>query len=213
MLPAAALVLLFPWSVSCGPRPDRPASTPATPPAAADRSTPPAVTSSTVGTGTGAGTGTTAGTGAGSTQVADPVRVRIPAIAVSAPVVPLSLDGGGRLQAPDGFSETGWNAAGPEPGETGTAVIAGHVDSRTGPAVFFRLRDLAPGDRVEVERADGSSVVFVVRRLARLPKDAVPADVYGSTGAPALRLITCGGVFDQARSSYRDNVVVFADLA
>ncbi|TCJ34388.1 class F sortase [Parafrankia sp. BMG5.11] len=166
-----------------------------------------------MGTGTGAGTGTTAGTGAGSTQVADPVRVRIPAIAVSAPVVPLSLDGGGRLQAPDGFSETGWNAAGPEPGETGTAVIAGHVDSRTGPAVFFRLRELAAGDRVEVDRADGSSAVFVVRRLARLPKDAVPADVYGSTGAPALRLITCGGVFDQARSSYRDNVVVFADLA
>ncbi|WP_018503785.1 class F sortase [Parafrankia discariae] len=205
-------MLLLPWSLSCGPRPDQRAPAPATPnpvtATATDRSSlPAAAAASTVGP------GTAAGTGAGSAQVADPVRVRIPTIGVSAPVVALSLDGGGRLRAPDGFSETGWNAAGPEPGETGTAVIAGHVDSRTGPAVFFRLRDLVPGDRVEVRRADGSSVTFVVRRLARFPKDAVPAaDVYGSTGAPALRLITCGGVFDQARSSYRDNVVVFADL-
>ncbi|MCK9929781.1 class F sortase [Frankia sp. Mgl5] len=194
-------MVLLPGSLSCGPRPDRSV-------------TPPAATSFAVGTGSGGGTSDGGGTGAHPAQVADPVRVRIPAIAVSAPVVPLALDEGGRLRAPAGFDETGWNFAGPEPGEAGTAVIAGHVDSRTGPAVFFRLRELAAGDRVEVDRADGSSAVFVVRGLARFPKDAVPAaDVYGPTGAPALRLITCGGVFDQARSSYRDNIVVFADMA
>ncbi|MBE3202720.1 class F sortase [Frankia sp. CH37] len=159
------------------------------------------------------GTAARTSTGLGAGQVAEPVRVRIPAISVSAPVVSLTLDDSGRLRAPSRFEETGWNAAGPEPGEPGTAVIAGHVDSRTGPAVFFRLRELVAGDRVEVERADGSSAVFVVRRRAWFPKDALPAaEVYGPTGAPELRLITCGGVFDRARSSYRDNLVVFADL-
>ncbi|MCK9901852.1 class F sortase [Parafrankia colletiae] len=156
-------------------------------------------------------TGAAAGAAAG--QVADPVRIRVPAIGVSAPVVPLALAADGRLEAPKVFAETGWNVDGPEPGENGTAVIAGHVDSHTGPAVFFRLRELVPGDRVQVDRVDGSSAEFVVSRLERYPKDRLPSDeVYGPTGRPALRLITCGGTFDQARSSYRDNVIVFADL-
>lgn len=147
-------------------------------------------------------------------QVADPARIRIPTIGVSAPVVPLALAADGRLAAPKVFAETGWNVEGPEPGENGTAVIAGHVDSHTGPAVFFRLRELVPGDRVQVDRTDGSSAEFVVSRLASYPKDELPSEeVYGPTGRPALRLITCGGTFDQARSSYRDNVIVFADLA
>jgi len=142
------------------------------------------------------------------------VRVRIPAIGVSAPTVPLALLPDGRLAAPRGFAEVGWNRSGPEPGEPGTAVLAGHVDSRTGPAVFFRLRELRPGALVYVDRADGTSAEFVVRRLAGYPKDAVPAaEVYGPDGGVSLRLITCGGEFDETRGSYRDNVVVFADLA
>ncbi|MEV4164121.1 sortase domain-containing protein [Nonomuraea dietziae] len=105
----------------------------------------------------------------------------------------------------------GWNVAGPEPGERGAAVIAGHVDSRTGPAVFHGLRDLKPGARIHVDRKDGSTVTFQVRRLAGYPKSRIPdTQVYGSTGRPELRLITCAGTFDQKRRSYRDNLVIFA---
>ncbi|WP_093257665.1 sortase domain-bontaining protein [Thermostaphylospora chromogena] len=82
---------------------------------------------------------------------------------------------------------------------------------RTGPAVFYRLGKLRKGDEIRVERADGTAVVFTVRRLARHPKSRVPdAEVYGSRGRPELRLITCGGSFDRTRRSCRDNIVVFA---
>lgn len=145
-------------------------------------------------------------------QVADPVRVRIPDIGVDAAVVPLAVDAAGTLEAPTDFATTGWNVAGPEPGEKGVAVIAGHVDSRTGPAVFYRLGSLRPGARVLVDRADGSTAAFVVDRLARYAKATLPsAEVYGGRpDAPGLRLITCGGAFDRARGHYLDNVIAFA---
>jgi sortase (surface protein transpeptidase) len=147
---------------------------------------------------------------AGGSQAADPVRLRIPDIGVVAPVVPLGLDAAGRLEAPTEWSDTGWNRAGPEPGEAGTAVVAGHVDSRSGPAVFYRLRDLRPGAQVYVDRADSSTAAFTVDRLVSYPKEAVPAEAYRDTGRAELRLVTCGGAFDHARGSYRDNLVVFA---
>jgi sortase (surface protein transpeptidase) len=144
-------------------------------------------------------------------DVADPVRLRIPSIGVSTRVTGLRLDADGRLIAPKRFDQVGWHRGGPEPGETGVAVIAGHVDSTTGPAVFYRLRELRAGARVHVDRADGSTVTFQVRRLARYPKNRVPdREVYGSGGGAQLRLITCGGDFDRKRRSYRDNVVVYA---
>ena len=144
-------------------------------------------------------------------QVADPVRVHIPAIGVEAPVIPLSIDAGGTLEAPQHFDEAGWNRDGPEPGEVGTAVIAGHVDSRTGPAVFFRLRDLSEGDPIHVHRADGTLVTFEVTSSAQYDKREVPSEqVYGATGGIELRLVTCGGEFDRSRRSYRDNLIVFA---
>ncbi|WP_188189308.1 class F sortase [Nonomuraea sp. SYSU D8015] len=145
-------------------------------------------------------------------DVARPVRLHIPAIGLSTRVIPLRLDAKGKLIAPESFDRVGWNKSGPEPGERGVAVIAGHVDSTTGPAVFYRLPKLRKGDRVHVDRADGTSVTFVVNRLARYPKDRIPdKEVYGSGGADAqLRLITCGGTFDRQRRSYRDNVIVFA---
>ncbi|MBB5133863.1 hypothetical protein HNP84_003589 [Thermocatellispora tengchongensis] len=147
-------------------------------------------------------------------DVADPVRLRIPAIGLSTKVIGLKLDKRGRLIAPKQYDRVGWNVAGAEPGERGVAVIAGHVDSRTGPAVFYRLRQLKKGDVVRVEREDGTAVQFTVRRLARYPKNAIPnAEVYGGSTTPELRLITCGGEFDRARRSYRDNVVVFAGNA
>jgi hypothetical protein len=144
-------------------------------------------------------------------EAPDPVRVAIPGIGVDAPVVPLGLGPGGELVPPTGVVETGWWQAGPEPGEPGPAVIAGHVDSRRGPAVFHRLRELVPGDRVEVIRADGSGVAFAVERIERHPKQAFPTDaVYGATDGPTLRLVTCGGAFDHSTGHYVDNVIVFA---
>ncbi|OMQ14280.1 class F sortase, partial [Modestobacter sp. VKM Ac-2676] len=102
---------------------------------------------------------------------------------------------------------------GPAPGQPGPAVLAGHVDDRSGPAVFFRLEELTVGDRVLVDRADGSQVAFTVTRVAAYPKtDFATAEVYGPTTDPQLRLITCGGEFDRDRRSYADNVVVYARL-
>lgn len=144
-------------------------------------------------------------------DAAVPVRVVIPAIGVDAPVVPLGLEPTGALEAPAGVAETGWWADGPEPGEAGPAVVAGHVDSQAGPAVFYRLGELRPGDRVEITRADGSQVAFVVERLAQHPKADFPTEaVYGDTAGPALRLITCGGAFDRSTGHYVDNVIVYA---
>ncbi len=144
-------------------------------------------------------------------DVADPVRLRIPSIGVSTKVIGLRLDATGRLIAPKRFDQAGWHRGGPEPGESGVAVIAGHVDSTTGPAVFYRLRELRKGAAVHVDRADGTTVTFRVQRLARYPKDRVPdGEVYGSGRGSRLRLITCGGDFDRKRRSYRDNVVVYA---
>ncbi|XVQ08867.1 class F sortase [Spirillospora sp. CA-255316] len=143
-------------------------------------------------------------------QAAAPARVRIPSIKVSAGIVPLAIDRSGTLAAPKAYDVAGWNEAGPEPGERGTAVIAGHVDSRTGPAVFYRLRELRAGDRVEVDRADGSTARFRVTRVARHSKNGVPDSVYRPAPGPELRLVTCGGTFDRARGSYRDNIIVHA---
>jgi hypothetical protein len=140
-----------------------------------------------------------------------PVRVGIPAIAVDSPLAELGVDDAGALVPPSDFSRAGWFAAGPVPGDVGPAVIAGHVDSRTGPAVFFRLEELAVGDTVQVTRSDGRDVGFRVTRVAQYPKDDFATDeVYGPTTGPELRLITCGGTFDPSRRSYRDNVVVYA---
>jgi sortase (surface protein transpeptidase) len=148
------------------------------------------------------------------TQVADPARVRIPAIDVDAAVLPLAVDGQGVLPPPPTNVDTGWWRAGPEPGEAGPAVIVGHVDGREGPAVFFRLRQLAPGDEIAVDRVDGSTAVFTVERVERHAKDAFPTEaVYGRTPDARLRLVTCGGEFDRSTRHYVDNVVVFAVLA
>jgi sortase (surface protein transpeptidase) len=145
-----------------------------------------------------------------SGDVAAPERVRIPSIGVSARIVPLPIDRSGKLIAPKGFHVAGWNKAGPEPGEDGTAVIAGHVDSRDGPAVFYRLRELRRGDRIEVDRVDGGTAVFTVTKIVQHRKTAVPAEVYRPAPGPEIRLVTCGGTFDRGRGSYRDNLIVHA---
>jgi sortase (surface protein transpeptidase) len=147
-------------------------------------------------------------------QAAPPVRIMIPAIGVSADVIRLGLNRDGTLEVPADFGVTGWFTGGPAPGETGPSVIAGHIDSRRGPAVFHRLHALRRGDEVAVERADGSVVRFAVEGVAQYPKRAFPTEaVFGPSPDPLLRLITCGGSFDRSRRSYRDNVVVTARLA
>ena len=142
-----------------------------------------------------------------------PERVAIPAIGVDAPVVDLGLEPDGALEVPTDWDGTGWYTGGPAPGARGPAVIAGHVDSTSGPAVFFDLRDLGPGDEIVVTGDDGSQQTFVVDRTERHPKDAFPTRaVYGLTPDPQLRLITCDGAFDDGTGHYVDNLVVFATL-
>jgi LPXTG-site transpeptidase (sortase) family protein len=147
-------------------------------------------------------------------ESAAPTRVRVPGIDVDSSLVRLGVDGSGSLVPPEDFARAGWFTDGPAPGETGPAVIAGHVDSYRGPAVFFRLSELEEGDEVLVDRADGTAVRFTVTEVARYPKDDFPTEkVYGPTPHAELRLITCGGEFDPDVRSYRDNVVVSAVLA
>jgi Sortase domain len=146
-------------------------------------------------------------------QPAPPVRLWIPAIAVSTPLVPLGRLPDGSLEVPHDWDTAGWYDLGPRPGQPGPAVILGHVDSRTGPAVFFRLRALRPRDIVRVGLADGRKLVFRVQRVRRYPKGRFPTEaVYLPTLNRELRLITCGGEFDYASGHYRDNIVVYATL-
>lgn len=147
--------------------------------------------------------------------VADPVAVRIPAADVTAhDIKALDVLDDGTLEVPSDPQRVGWWRAGPEPGERGAAVVVGHVDSRDGPGVFFRLRHVTAGDRVDVDRADGTTATFRVVRVEQHAKDRFPTSaVYGATTEPTLRLVTCGGAFDRATGHYVDNIIVFAQLS
>jgi hypothetical protein len=152
-----------------------------------------------------------AGAPAPSSETAPPVRVRLPSVGIDSALARLGTDAAGALVPPADFDRAGWFASGPAPGETGPAVIAGHVDSRTGPAIFFRLAELSVGDPVLVGRSDGTTAAFTVTAVDRYAKSAFPtAEVYGPTPDAQLRLITCGGEFDRSAGSYLDNVVVYA---
>ncbi|WP_309246034.1 class F sortase [Verrucosispora sioxanthis] len=145
-----------------------------------------------------------------------PVEVRIPAIDVRAPLVSVAADAAGALEVPplDRPAVAGWYRLGVSPGETGNAVLVGHVDSPAGPAVFFNLGRLRPGDTIEIVRTDARLVRFAVLGVEAYPKDRFPTDlVYGPGDAAGLRLITCGGRFDGDSGEYVDNLVVFASRA
>jgi len=157
----------------------------------------------------------TRGTDVGPILTASPpVAIAIPSIGVrTSNLVNLGLASDGSLQVPQDFSSVGWYTAGPSPGQLGPAILAGHVDSHNGPAIFYRLGALRPGARVTVDRKNGSTATFSVDRIQRFPKDHFPTVlVYGSTNRAELRLITCGGSFDQETGHYLDNIVVFAHL-
>jgi sortase (surface protein transpeptidase) len=146
-----------------------------------------------------------------STVVAAPVALSIPSIGVHTGLVRLGLNADGSLEVPEDFSVAGWYELGPRPGAPGAAVIAGHVDSTAGPAVFYRLRDLRPGNVVDVRRGDGTGEFFRVYAVREFAKTEFPTSaVYGATTDAELRLITCGGAFDSSTGHYVDNVVVFA---
>jgi len=142
-----------------------------------------------------------------------PVRIAIPAIGVHARVIRLGLNPDHTLQVPRAFGDAGWWSGGAKPGARGPAVIVGHVDSSTGPAVFWRLRQLERGDRIAIRGANGHTTRFAVQRRATFAKAHFPTRlVYGATRRPALRLITCSGSFDRATGHYLDNTVDFASL-
>jgi LPXTG-site transpeptidase (sortase) family protein len=144
-----------------------------------------------------------------------PVTIRIPGIGVDAPVMKVGRDADGTVQVPPlaDHNLTGWYRYGPAPGQRGPAVILGHVDSTAGISVFYYLKNLHAGDEVYVTLADGKVAAFAVDGLQRVAKDAFPAaSVYGKSGYPSLRLITCGGPFDKATGHYADNVIVYAHM-
>jgi sortase (surface protein transpeptidase) len=144
-------------------------------------------------------------------SVAVPVRVRVPSKGINSTLQHLGLAADGTIQAPTTWQQAGWYDRGPRPGQQGPAVIVGHVDSRSGPAVFFRVRELRRGDVVYVDRADGTTARFRVIGKRQFPKDRFPADlVYSPTLKTSLLLMTCGGSFDRTTGHYRDNVVVSA---
>ncbi|MFU8851423.1 class F sortase [Micromonospora sp. SL1-18] len=145
-----------------------------------------------------------------------PVSLSVPAIELTAPITPVGQAKDGSVDVPplSQHDQTGWYDRGPVPGEPGRAIIVGHVDTKSGPAVFYRLRELKPGDRIEVTRADHSVVTFKVDTVEYFDKAKLPADrVYGNDGPPGLRLITCGGEWVGGRTGYEDNVIAFASLA
>ena len=140
-----------------------------------------------------------------------PTEVRVPSLDVRSALVDLDVGPDGALTPPADPDVAGWYVRGGVPGLPGPTVIAGHVDSQSGPAVFHRLDELAAGDRVEVTRSDGQVFAYRVSTVETHPKDAFPtARVYGPTPGPELRLITCGGEFDRSSRHYRDNVIVTA---
>ncbi|NUR85244.1 MAG: class F sortase [Nonomuraea sp.] len=147
---------------------------------------------------------------------ARPYAVYIPSIGVAAPLMELGLDAAGAIQNPP-FTPSnlaGWYRYGPVPGQRGAAVITGHLDTKSGPAVFEYLRNVKKGAQIQVLRADRSVAVFVVDRVEHTPKATFPTrKVYGKLTYPGLRVITCGGSFDAQAHSYRENTIVYAHLA
>ncbi|WP_433353011.1 class F sortase [Microtetraspora malaysiensis] len=151
----------------------------------------------------------------GRTASARPIRIRIPSIGVNAALGSVGVLKSGEIQSPSLSRPkiAAWYRLGPTPGELGPAVILGHVNTRTGAAVFSRLRELQRGNKIEVRRADGKSAIFTVDGVEQVGKTTFPTNrVYGNIATSGLRLITCGGVYNAKNHSYTDNIVVYATM-
>ncbi|MFF9909806.1 class F sortase [Streptomyces sp. NPDC013457] len=152
--------------------------------------------------------------GPGALPASRPTRVRVPGIRVDAPVTPVGLDTEGWIGTPPAHETNlaGWFTGAVTPGEKGTAVVVGHVDTPEGPSVFYALGALAKGQRVEIARQDGRTAVFSVYGIEVVPKEGFPAErIYRAGSRPELRLLTCGGGFSRQKG-YDGNVVVSARL-
>ena len=144
-------------------------------------------------------------------QVARPVSLTIPLIGVKTNLITLGLAAGGAMQVPSTSTVAGWFTGSPRPGAVGSSIIVGHVDSKSGPGIFFRLPELQKGDDVYVKRSDGTTAEFRVTEVQEYPKDQFPTEtVFGPTPDAELRLITCGGTFDSVTGHYLSNIIVYA---
>ncbi|WP_026257588.1 class F sortase [Actinopolymorpha alba] len=148
-------------------------------------------------------------------KVADPAKLSIPAIGVKADLIELGLKPDGAMEVPEyDRNLAGWYTEGPRPGEPGPAVVAAHVDSKHGPDVFWRLKELSAGDKVTIIDRAGAEHTFVVERLAQHDKDSLPyKEIWGRTRGPALRLITCSGPYVRSNGGYQQNLIVYAHAA
>jgi len=145
---------------------------------------------------------------------AEPARITISSIGVQARVSALGLNEDGGLKVPEDPWLVGWWRGGPRPGEKGPAVLVGHKDSRTGPAVFYGVGDLAPGDELVVDDVNGRTATFTVSRIEQVGRGDFPTDrVYGETRSSELRILSCGGEYDEENRQYEDNVIIYARLA
>ena len=147
-------------------------------------------------------------------EAARPVSLEIPALSLSVPFsAPLGLAASGEIAVPEDYDSVGWYEYSPTPGELGPAVVLGHVDSVSGPAVFFSLGQLQPGDEITITREDGSRARFAVEALERYEQSDFPTEkVYGNIDHAGLRLITCSGIFERGAARYTHNLVVYARL-
>jgi sortase (surface protein transpeptidase) len=143
-----------------------------------------------------------------------PTAISVPAIGIQSVLTRLDRNPDGTVQVPTSFHVAGWYQHSVSPGQIGPTVILGHVDSMSGPGIFYRVGALHPGDTVAVTRTDGKTVTFVITGVRQYSKTAFPTlDVYGNTPVPTIRLVTCGGAFDSATHHYLSNIVAFGELA
>jgi Sortase domain len=144
-----------------------------------------------------------------------PKRIRIASISVDAPIHDVGTEADGTIATPSLKlrNEAGWYKDGPSPGQFGPAIVVGHVDTEDEPAVFHRLKELGPGERIEIVRRDRTVAVFEVNSVEQFDKQSLPtAKIYSDYSRPSLRLITCGGNWVGGETGYADNVIVFASL-
>ncbi|RSM59729.1 class F sortase [Kibdelosporangium aridum] len=147
---------------------------------------------------------------------AKPTNVRIPKIEAESTLVEAGLDKNKSIEVPpvEQPMQAAWYKYSQVPGDAGPAILLGHVDGNKKPGIFYKLHELKTGDEIFVKREDGKELRFVTTRTEQVPKEKLPEDaIYGTTQESELRLITCGGVFDKAAHSYKDNVIVYAKLA
>ncbi len=143
-----------------------------------------------------------------------PTAINVPALGIQSILTRLDRNPDGTVEVPTSFHTAGWYEHSVTPGQIGPTVILGHVDSTSGPGIFYRVGALHPGDTVAVTRADGKTVTFVITGVRQYSKTAFPTlDVYGNTPVPTIRLVTCGGAFDSATHHYLSNIVAYGELA